>query len=88
MQIWKHTPRVWDGEQSERAPADLKVDDVKTIEDGMVFVEAGIKLRASHCPGHTVDHCAFIIEESGVEDEKGAIFTGDSMLFSSQSSSL
>ncbi|KAB8079463.1 beta-lactamase-like protein [Aspergillus leporis] len=44
------------------------------IEDGQIFSVKGATLRASHTPGHTVDHMIFILEE---ED---AIFTGDNVL--------
>jgi endoribonuclease LACTB2 len=44
------------------------------IEDGQLFRVEGATLRAFHCPGHTADHMAFILEE---ED---AIFTGDNVL--------
>lgn len=44
------------------------------ITDGQVFKTQGASLRAFHCPGHTTDHIAFILEE---ED---AMFTGDNVL--------
>ena len=44
------------------------------IHDGQIFEAEGAKLRAFHCPGHTTDHTAFILEE---ED---AMFTGDNIL--------
>ncbi|KAF2758147.1 Metallo-hydrolase/oxidoreductase, partial [Pseudovirgaria hyperparasitica] len=42
--------------------------------DGQTFKTDGATLRAFHCPGHTADHMAFILEE---ED---AMFTGDNVL--------
>jgi endoribonuclease LACTB2 len=44
------------------------------IKDGQRFETAGATLRAFHCPGHTTDHMALILEE---ED---AMFTGDNVL--------
>ncbi|KAI4204664.1 MAG: hypothetical protein LQ350_000979 [Teloschistes chrysophthalmus] len=44
------------------------------IEDGQKFSAQGVTLRANHCPGHTKDHVAFVLEE---ED---AMFTGDNVL--------
>ncbi|KAL1594919.1 hypothetical protein SLS59_008469 [Nothophoma quercina] len=44
------------------------------ISDGQTFTTEGATLRAFHCPGHTTDHIAFILEE---ED---AMFTADNVL--------
>jgi ribonuclease/clavin/mitogillin len=44
------------------------------IHDGQVFKVEGATLTAVHCPGHTTDHMAFVLEE---ED---AMFTGDNVL--------
>lgn len=44
------------------------------IENGQIFRAEGATLRALHCPGHTADHMAFILEE---ED---AMFMGDNVL--------
>ncbi|RMY86471.1 hypothetical protein D0862_10919 [Hortaea werneckii] len=46
------------------------------IEDGQVFrtADGGTTLRAFYCPGHAVDHMAFVLEE------EGAVFTGDNVL--------
>lgn len=44
------------------------------IEDGQRFTTQGATLRAFHCPGHTTDHMAFVLEE------ENAIFTGDNVL--------
>ena len=44
------------------------------INDCQIFETDGAKLRAFHCPGHTADHMAFILEE------ENAMFTGDNVL--------
>ncbi|RMZ70322.1 metallo-beta-lactamase superfamily [Pyrenophora seminiperda CCB06] len=44
------------------------------ISEGQKFETEGATLRAFHCPGHTTDHMAFVIEE---ED---AMFTADNVL--------
>lgn len=49
-------------------------DEQSDIKDGQVFTIEGATLRAFHCPGHTVDHMALIL------DEEDAMFTGDNVL--------
>ncbi|KAL8913721.1 MAG: hypothetical protein Q9172_007228 [Xanthocarpia lactea] len=44
------------------------------IEDNQTFTTQGAVLRAFHCPGHTSDHVALVLEE---ED---AMFSGDNVL--------
>ena len=56
---------------SENDPSDPSYQD--TI-DGQIFTIPGATLRALHCPGHTTNHMAFVLEE---ED---AMFTGDNVL--------
>ena len=46
----------------------------KTINDGQIFKTEGALLRAFHCPGHTTDHMALVLEE------ENAMFTGDNVL--------
>lgn len=47
---------------------------VLNISDGQKFETTGATLRAFHCPGHTTDHMALVLEE------ENAIFTGDNVL--------
>ncbi|OCL10450.1 Metallo-hydrolase/oxidoreductase [Glonium stellatum] len=47
---------------------------VLDINDGQRFETTGATLRAFHCPGHTTDHMALILEE------ENAMFTGDNVL--------
>lgn len=44
------------------------------IKPGQTFETEGATLRAVHCPGHTEDHMAFLLEE------EGAMFTADNVL--------
>ncbi|CAI6338791.1 unnamed protein product [Periconia digitata] len=44
------------------------------IRDGETFTTEGATLRAFHCPGHTTDHTAFVLEE------ESAMFTADNVL--------
>ena len=44
------------------------------IYDGQIFETEGARLRSFHCPGHTTDHMAFVLEE------ENAMFTGDNVL--------
>lgn len=44
------------------------------LADGRIFRVEGASVRAFHCPGHTTDHMALILEE------EGAMFTGDNVL--------
>ena len=55
----------------ENDPSDPSIKD---ISPGQTFSVAGATIRAFHCPGHTTNHMAFILEE---ED---AMFTGDNVL--------
>lgn len=49
-------------------------DDWLPISHGQKFEIEGATLRAFHCPGHTTDHMAFVLEE---ED---SMFTADNVL--------
>jgi len=49
-------------------------DDWQDITDGQTFSTEGATLEALHCPGHTVDHMAFILQE------ENAMLTGDNVL--------
>ncbi|KAI4134173.1 MAG: hypothetical protein LQ347_001750 [Umbilicaria vellea] len=44
------------------------------IHHGQIFQTQAASLRAFHCPGHTTDHTALILEE------ENAMFTGDNVL--------
>lgn len=58
VNIFKHTP-----EKGQTA-----------ITDGQLFNAEGVTLTASHTPGHTNDHMAFVL------DEEDAMFTADNVL--------
>jgi len=49
-------------------------DHWQNISSGQTFSIEGATLRAFHCPGHTKDHTAFILEE------ESAMFTADNVL--------
>ena len=52
---------------------------MKSVEEG----GKGLKLKAMHTPGHTVDHMVFILEsllEGNGDGEEVAMFTGDNVL--------
>lgn len=51
-----------------------EVQGLEDIKDGQKFEVEGATIRAFHCPGHTQDHMALILEQ---ED---AMFTGDNVL--------
>lgn len=55
-------------------PAYRGDEDWVDIQDGQKVETEGATLRAVHCPGHTEDHMAFVLEE---ED---AMFTADNVL--------
>lgn len=65
--LLRQCPRI---EIHKNQPAAGQLD----ITDGQLFQAEGVTLRAFHCPGHTVDHMALVLEE---ED---AMFTGDNVL--------
>ena len=52
---------------------------VEEILDGSILEGEGVRVRAVHCPGHTEDHVAFVLEKG--EEDEGAMFTGDSKFY-------
>lgn len=52
-------------------PSDIKITPLKNNQK---FEVGGATLRVIHTPGHTKDHCTFLLEE------EGAIFTADCIL--------
>ncbi|KAI9719881.1 MAG: hypothetical protein M1828_006011 [Chrysothrix sp. TS-e1954] len=63
LKIYKHKPAL-NGHESWH----------DVINAQRFEVEPGTTLRAVHCPGHTQDHVAFVLEE------ENAMFTGDNVL--------
>lgn len=60
-------------------------DGIHEITHGQSFSTEGAKLTAIHCPGHTDDHIAFLLEDADgnmevVADDAGAVFSGDNVL--------
>ncbi|KAI9710532.1 MAG: hypothetical protein M1820_002668 [Bogoriella megaspora] len=68
--IYKHDPELGNPNYDKEGAVEWH-----DIADGQTFaVEGANKIRAFHCPGHTTDHMALILED---ED---AMFTGDNVL--------
>ena len=82
VEVWKFMPKIWDHGTGKEGESVREEDrGVREVEDGMIWKgEDGLRIKAVHCPGHTDDHCAFLVEDSEVKEEKGVMFTGDSML--------
>lgn len=55
-------------------PVGAAFEGFKGISDGQKFEVEGATLQAIHTPGHTLDHCCFLLEE------EGCLFSGDSVL--------
>jgi len=68
-QIWKHSPEIVRNESAE----------IKALIPGAIHKTEGATLKVLYCPGHTSDHCGFLLEE------EQAIFTGDCILGSGSS---
>jgi endoribonuclease LACTB2 len=74
--IQVHKMIAKDMERSEFAshheiPSDIKIT---PLQNNQKFEVEGATLRVIHTPGHTKDHCTFLLEE------EGAIFTADCIL--------
>ena len=55
-------------------PPDRRLACVDTpLADGAVLHAGGIDLRAIHVPGHTLSHCAFMVDSAGL------LFSGDTL---------
>ncbi|KAI7695526.1 Metallo-hydrolase/oxidoreductase [Hortaea werneckii] len=68
VRVFKNQSRP--GQKGERGIEDGQVFRTADDDDG----EGQTTLRAFYCPGHAVDHMAFVLEE------EGAVFTGDNVL--------
>ena len=73
--VYKNQADIGDDHVADGQTYRFKADPTQSnIEDGQVFKTGGATLKAFHCPGHTVDHMGFILEE---ED---SMFVGDNVL--------
>lgn len=52
-------------------------DDAIRLKDGDEIVLGNISVRASHTPGHTPEHLAFLITDGAQADKPGFMLTGD-----------
>ncbi|KAB0797143.1 hypothetical protein PPYR_08137 [Photinus pyralis] len=67
-EIWKHPRKEANGKISNE---DIKINQ---FQDGQEFAVEGATLRIIHTPGHTTDHCVFLLLE------ENAIFSADCIL--------
>lgn len=75
VKVYKNHSDVGEDHIADGQPYEYVSDSTQLdILDGQVFKTEGATLKAFHCPGHTSDHMAFILEE---ED---AMFAGDNVL--------
>lgn len=69
------TAHIADGQKQAYSPLANQLD----IHHNQTFTTEGATLTAFHCPGHTVDHMAFVLSSPETGEDQ-ALFSGDNVL--------
>lgn len=76
--------RLGDAELCASAEGDAEYGfDVTGVSDGDTFEFGSVSLKARHTPGHTPEHLAYLVAETGKEDDPWGVFSGDSLFVGS-----